>query len=153
MNTDFACLCFEDLTLETYNIADIKLFEILIGVLAHVIPCNVCLNGTLLILNVAEGCFTHYTLGHHTSGNRNGLAVKGVKVILYLSAIVADVVLRYFERIFTLGTQVCQFFTPDLKHLGKVDLLFGGVFTGNVFVIAHRFSPHISKNKGRSSRP
>ena len=75
MNGLFTCLCFEYFTLDTYDVAYVKLLEICVWFFTNAVSCYINLNIARLILHVTEGCLTHNTLRHHTSCDGNGLAL------------------------------------------------------------------------------
>ena len=67
MNRDLAHLCCEYKALDADDIADIHSLEVFVGILTEVIAAYIALDVALEILDVAEGSFTHDTLGHNTS--------------------------------------------------------------------------------------
>ena len=74
MDRDLAHLCSKYKSPLIPTISPISHFlEILICVLAQVIPAYVALDVSLQVLDVAEGGFSHHTLAHHTSGDGNFL--------------------------------------------------------------------------------
>ena len=54
MDTDLSGLCLKDLAFYADDVADIQLFELLVGFLADGIPGDVDLDRSLQILHMAE---------------------------------------------------------------------------------------------------
>ena len=67
MNGNFAGLCFKYFTFQTYDISDVHFFESFVFFLTDAVSCHIRLDIALQILDIAERCFSHYSLGHHTS--------------------------------------------------------------------------------------
>ena len=114
MDGNFACLCLEHHSADADNIADVQLLEIFVGLLADLVPCNVRLDISLQILEVAEGRLSHNALGHHSSCQGYLFALHLLVVFLYLHAVRCHIVLRDLERIPSAFAKLGKFLTAHL---------------------------------------
>ena len=120
VDRDLAHLRAEHRTLHTDDVADIVLFEILVGILANLIARHVNLNAVIAVQDIAERGLAHDTLGHHTAGNRHFLPFHLLKVILDVGGVLCLVVGRDPERILSFLLQGLQLLSPDLQKLIEV---------------------------------
>ena len=90
MDGNFLGLGLEYKAAHTDDIADVVLAEIGKLLLGHVVLANVKLDKSAVVLDMAENRLAHAALGHDSSRDLNGLAVKLVVVILDLGRICAS---------------------------------------------------------------
>ena len=72
----------EYFALDADDVADIILLEILVRIFADAVSGHIGLDASLQVLDIAERCFTHYTLLHDTAGHSHLFAFQ--RVILSL---------------------------------------------------------------------
>ena len=132
MHRDFSGLCTERKTLHTDDVTDIQLFKAGISIIAQVVAADINLNPSVAVLQVGKRSFTHYTLEHHTAGNRNSrgllriitlgvlLSAKIFKLVFDLLRMVGLVVSCNLERIFSLCLKRGQFLHSDLFQLSRI---------------------------------
>ena len=125
MDGDLAGLGLEHISLNTHDVTDIELFEILILFLAYEITGNIALDRALQILHVAEGSLAHNALGHKPSGDGDGLALQLGKAVLYFGAVVGNVITGYDKGVLPGRLELCQLIAADLQYFRK--LLHGSV--------------------------
>jgi len=70
-NGEFTALSLKDRAFSGHDITDIHGLEFVIGFLAHFRGRKEVLHRTRAITNRGESGLTHYTLEHHTAGNRH----------------------------------------------------------------------------------
>ena len=99
MYGDLACLCLKYLADNADNIADIVGFEPLVIFLTYVISLDICLNTTLLVLNINKRSLTHDTLAHNSSCDGNLLVLHCIKVFFDILAVCSYVPLFNNERV------------------------------------------------------
>ena len=87
-----AGLGLEDFTLDTYDIAHIVLLEIRIGLFTDAVSSHIYLDIAGQILYITEGCLTHDTFGHHTSGDADGLAFQFLEIVLDIGAVMGHII-------------------------------------------------------------
>ena len=134
-HAQFAGLGAEHLALHADDIAHVQLLEGGVGLFAQLIAADVQLNVALIVPQVGKACLAHYALGHHTAGQRHGLAAVGlVGQVGKLGLQIGRVgILRVFgqgERIVACSLQVGQLLAAHLhllalgQALRRVLLLF-----------------------------
>ena len=62
MHGDFSRFGLENETLDADNITDVRLFERLVLVDAHIVTAEIALHSAVAVHNVAETCLAHYAL-------------------------------------------------------------------------------------------
>ena len=127
MDRNLSCFCFEDFTLQSYDIADIHLFEQLVSFFTDAVPCHIALDRSVQILNMAKGRFAHHTLGHDTSCNGNRLSFEGVKVFCHVCTVMCDIIFRNPERIVAAFLQFLEFVSSDLQQAVQILLRLAAV--------------------------
>ena len=98
----------------TYDITNIQLLEILVGILAQIISGHIALDGSFQILNIAERSLSHHPLGHHTSGNGHFFSLIFCILLLHIRAVNGYIVLGNTERILSLCLKFGQFLSAYL---------------------------------------
>ena len=118
------------------DIADIILAEISKLLLGDSVLLDVELDKATVVLDVAENGLAHAALGHDTTGNGNGLILKGVKIGLYLGRPCASFILGLVEGIAAFALESRKLIAAYLKKLGQL-LLGLGSLLGVVCYFAH----------------
>ena len=124
MHGDLAGLGLEDFALDTYDIAHIILFEIRIGLFSDAVSCHIYLDVAGQILYITEGCLTHDTFGHYTSGDTDGLAFQFFEIVLDIGAVMGHIIFGDLKRILACLLQVSQLLALYLKQLMNILLLY-----------------------------
>ena len=119
-----AGLGLEDFTLDTYDIAHIVLLEIRIGLFTDAVSSHIYLDIAGQILYITEGCLTHDTFGHHTSGDADGLAFQFLEIVLDIGAVMGHIIFGDLKRILACFLQVRQLLTLYLQQLVNVLFLY-----------------------------
>lgn len=117
MDGNFLRFRFENGSLQADDIADIHLFEILVGFLTDEITGDIALDGSLQVLDMAEGSLTHDPFGHHPAGNADFLPFKFVIIILDFGTMVRYAVFRDDKWILSGLLQLGQLVPSDLEKL------------------------------------
>ena len=117
MNRDLSGLCAEYLAFNTNNIAYIQLFKCFVCIFSDTVSCHIRLDHALQILHMAKGCLTHYTLGHHTSGDCYIFSFQFFKLILNILAVMCHIIFNDFKRILSLCLQFGKLLPADLQQL------------------------------------
>ena len=74
MHAYLAHFSAEQIALHADDVADVKLFEIGIGLFAHIVTAHINLNIALIVAQVGKACLAHYALGHHAAGHAHSFA-------------------------------------------------------------------------------
>ena len=126
----------EYLALNTNNIADVVLLELLVNGFVHLVLPGIELDAAVPILKVAEGHLAHAPLAHEAAGHLDGLALHGVKVVLDLLGSSVPVKAGDGKGVLPLRLKCCQLFPADAGLLGKAQLRLG-----LVVLFSHLSSP------------
>ena len=155
MYGDLAGLCPEYVSLNTHDITDVHPLECLICILSQFIPGHIQLDISFQILQISEGCLTHDTLGHETSGDGDihpilfgdlgsflplsRLRPLCVKCFLCLRCMTCHVVFRDHEGILSRFLQLGQLLSAHLEQL--IQILLGCLSLLLILLFSHSPTP------------
>jgi len=114
---DFPCFSSENRSLYAYDIADIQLFEFLIGLFAYTVTGHVDLNTAFEILKVAEGSLAHDALKHHTPRNAYLFLLPLAVIFPDLRAVSGYIVFCDLKWILSCCLKLCQLISAGLQHM------------------------------------
>ena len=117
MNADLTGLGRENESLHADDIADIQLFERVIGFFSQVISGGVDLDLAVSVLDIAEGCLAHLAFEHHTSGYGYISALQFREMRFDLSGMMGLVVFDDLERVSAGCLQLRELVPSDLLKL------------------------------------
>ena len=112
-----AGLCFKYFTFQTYDISDVHFFESFVFFLTDAVSCHIRLDIALQILDIAERCFSHYSLGHHTSCEHYTLSFQILKLIFDFLAVMCHIKFCDLKRVFSVCLQFCKLIAADFQQL------------------------------------
>ena len=121
LHGDFSGFGAENLAADADNVADIVLFEILIGLLADHVARNIRLDHAAEILHVAERGLAHDALCHHAAGDRDLLPLERLEIRPDRIAVMGDIVFRDRERVLAVLRELRELFAAQAQNL--VDFL------------------------------
>ena len=128
VDADFAGLGLEHEALHADHVAQIVVFEVLVRVLAHVVPADVDLNLAVAVQQMGEGGLAHDAAGHHAPGDGHGLVLQRVVIAQNLAGEMGAVVADDLIGVLALFHELAQLFQTDAALLGHVRLLGGADF-------------------------
>ena len=141
MHADLAHFGAEQIALYANDVANVKLFEIGIGLVAHIVAAHINLNITLVVAQVGKACLAHYTLGHHAAGHAHRFAKLALRHVgepgFRRGGIIGLRVFGNDERVFARVAQSLQFFMAYLHNLVIRLLCHLARFFGLVQMLRH----------------
>ena len=124
MDRDLSGLCPEDFALDSDHVAYVQLFELFIVLFSHAVSRNVGLDIPFQILNIAERCLSHHTLGHHTPCDGYLCSLQLIIAVFDLLAVMCLVILRDNERVFAVLLKLRQLLPAYFSQLIQVWFLY-----------------------------
>ena len=148
MHAHLAGLGGEHIALHADHVADVIIFEGLVGVLAHVVAADIDLDPAVAILQMGETGLAHHAAGHDASGDGNVLLLALGVIGDDRAGMVADVIGCDNVGILPGLHERVQLFQADTVLLGKL-LLVQLRCVGVVAIFCHAFISPLALPVGR----
>ena len=122
---DLAPLGAEHVAGDTHHIADVVLLEPVEGGFLHLVNLHIELDSAGAVLQIAEKHLAHAPLAHEAAGQRNGLALQGIEVVLDFLGGGGNLILGLLEGVEALPAEIFQLLPANPHLVADGNLLLG----------------------------